>query len=789
MERTWAFDLAGIPAGMAVWPGRISIPIPRGEVYADFQVQRPDGSPVPAQARTRVPWPDGSPRWVQLDFQANGAGRHIVRAGRAASGVVLPLQVKRTGSAVTVSVGRLRVTLDPAAGDPVRGIHWEGHALAGTAEFGVVRVTDDEGRVYAPAGVEAWTVEAEGPQRLQVSWETEHRDAAGRRSLDARFRVEFLAGVEGFRLTYQFFHRLPGHDYLPVRRLDAAFALSGLGDGRALVVQPAHSMLGQNRVARVNHAVPILIDATQARAHVDDVACLDDDFAYPPFYSSQFAVGSAVALEGKGVAMTAAMRFLEDQRPKTVDVAPGVVAVGIWPERAGLLRLPQGRSSQHRFAFLFTGPDAVDALLVAPDAAYLEPAPGWLHAADSAAAGATWDAPRLFTGKEPGAGLFHDYIARATARYQVAGAMFDFGDSPHNPYSNTYNGLGMRPHGEKPTREWPFAAGLGGGIANPLPSLVPVQTMRPVWANNEYDAIYGLALQALRTRSLAVLRKLTAVARHQIEVDFVHYSDHWQQHRGTPCHTFDHTACSTAYPSHQWTQGLYYYYCMTGDDDVPEVVRAICDYNLRWLAEPGLQLQHYFNRELGWAVMAYVFGYELTGDARYRDAARDLIRELARIGQGDDFGEQFGKSGAYVAPNERQLGTCFAVNTILMGVCLYHKATGEEWARALLERWVHVGFANYNDKATGPKVVDMFPECIAYLHELTGDPRLLEESLWAVRLFMLGYANPWGMPNSHGIEPLDGKLYGRVYRGLVHNISACARAGLLPRLEAQFVGV
>ncbi|MHB9105685.1 MAG: hypothetical protein ACYDCO_01400 [Armatimonadota bacterium] len=508
----------------------------------------------------------------------------------------------------------------------------------------------------------------------------------------------------------------------------------------------------------------------------------------PPFYSSQYTVGSAVALEGEGVAMTVAMRFLEDQRPKTVGLAPCAVSVGIWPERAGLLRLPQGRSSQHRFAFLFTDPAAVEAYLCGPNAAYMEPASCWLATADSVHAGPTWDAPRLFTGDEPGAGLFHHYCARATARYRVAGNMFDFGDSPHSPYSNSYNGLGMRPHGEQPARELPFTAGLAGWPVDPLTSLVPVETMRPVWANNEYDAIYGLALEALRTRSAAVLRKLTAVARHQIEVDFVHYSDHWQQHRGTPCHTFDHTACSTAYPSHQWTQGLYYYYCLTGDDDVPEVVRAICDYNLRWLAEAGLQAQHYFNRELGWAVIAYVFGYELTGDVRYKDAASALLRDLVRFGQGDDFAEQVEQCPDYTAPNEQLLGTSFAVNTILMGACLYHKATGEAWAHELLERWVHIGFANYNDKATGSKLVDMFPECFAYLYELNGDPRLLEESLWALTLFMCGWDNPWGLPDKHSIEPLDAKIYGRVYRGLVHNVSACARAGLLQRVEAGVLG-
>jgi len=786
MVSEWRFTVDALPAGQ--WPARVSIPTPQGEGSGKaYAVRRPDGSVTPAQARALTAWPDGSPRWVQLDFQANGPGECTAMEGSGDTAAALPVSAWEEGGAYTVSVGRLQATLDPARGTPTGRIVWDGRELA--SSFGAFRVADEGLRYYTPVGARSVTVEASGPNRFQLSWETEHRDAAGNTSLSVRFRVEFLAGVEGFVLSYQFFHKLPGHDYLHLREIKADFALPALAGGHGVVVQESYSSMGQRRAARLRNTVPILVDNTQACPYVESLASLGDDYQYPFFFNSAYTVAPHVALEGDGVAMIIAPRSLEDQRPKTVDVSPGIVSVGIWPERAGELMLPQGRSSGHQFAFLFTdaGPRAVDDLLFSGQAPYLEPALGWLYPADSAVAGPTWDAARLFTGAEPGAALFGYYLSGATHRYVLASGMFDFGDSPHAGYTQTYVSIGFRPRGIKPTKEVPMRAGLGSTAYSHL-SRVPVETLEPVWANNEYDAIYGLALETLRTKSRANLRMLRAVSRHQIEVDFVHYSDHWQQHRGTPCHTYDHTACSTAYPSHQWTQGLYYYYCLTGDDDVPEVVCAICDFNLNWLAQPELQIMHYFNREIGWAIIALVFGYELTGDEKYRQAAKTLIEEMKLAAQREDFDELVKKSSSYVAQNEKQLGSNFAVNTILMGVCLYHKATGEEWAKDLLLRWVRIGFENYNDKSTGPKIVDMFSECFGYAYELTGDSRYLEASLWQLPMFMLGFNNPWGVPSAHAAGELDAKLYGRVYRGLAHYLSACAKAGLLPRVEKQFMG-
>ena len=133
------------------------------------------------------------------------------------------------------------------------------------------------------------------------------------------------------------------------------------------------------------------------------------------------------------------------------------------------------------------------------------------------------------------------------------------------------------------------------------------------------------------------------------------------------------------------------------------------------------------------------------------------------------------------------LGRAFAVNTIPLAVKAYHQATGEDWARGLLVEWVDHGMPGYNDRASGPKIHDLFPESLCYVHELTGQARYLEETLWHLHAFMLGYAPAcWASTGTN--EMLDGKLYGRVYRGLVMYLSTCAKAGLLKKAEDMLLG-
>lgn len=771
MNLHWKIAVTPNTSGVNPWPARVSVPLPRGTKHNSFSIKRPDGQIVPAQSRELVRWADGSPRWVQLDFQATQAGDHVVSAGNAPTHVggyspSSPVQAKREGDKFSIGVGRMTLSLAPNAASPIESVKWNGRELGGSSKFTAV---DSKGKPFplAKGTARNITVEADGPHRYQVSWETHHAE----KRLDVRFRVEVLAGIEGFSLSYQFFHKLPKHDTLRFRSLHAEFPFSSLKRAQPVVAQSSYGNIGLPRFVRPKHPVTMHVDRTRYGPYAKTSAELDDEFDYPPFLANtNLGTGNAVALEGNDVAVVFAMREFELQRPKLLTIEPGGFSVGIWPQEAGTLTLPQGRSKRQVFCFRFceSKPDSVEALLANPASCLLEPSVCWLDKADSVHAGATWDQPRLLTGAEPGAAFFSNLLSTATKRWETIPEMFDYGDTVDTGYAISYPSQGRTPGSNAQYTFTSHTMVLHGHFHTP-------DHLPPVWSNNEYDAIYCLALEAIRARDLNALRKLGAAARHQIEVDFVHYSDHWQQHRSTPQHSYDHTSLMSSIPSHQWTQGLYYYYALTGDDDAPEIIRAICDYNLQFLERDEVSFGLYFNRELGWALIALVFGYEATADARYLAMSKRIIEKLQKDASRTD-----------VSLNATGLGGGFNVNTIPIGVKAYYQATGEEWAKKPLLEWIEFGMKNFNDKSTGVKFSELFPETFCYVCELTGDNRYLKDSIWQLRMLFHGFGSlDW--LESMG-RPLATKLYTRNYRGLVFYLSALARAGMLENEERRLIG-
>lgn len=775
MPLSWKIHVAS-SSSVAPWPARVSVPLPRGTTPAGFSITRPDGSTSPAQSRALTRWPDGTPRWVQLDFQTSQAGGHVAHPVAAEGTPALPVEARREGDKFQIRVGRLRFSLDPNSSSPIATVAWSGRDLGASSRFEALTLAGEVQGIATGAARDI-QVEAEGPHRFQISWETRHEP----RGLDARFRVEALAGVEGFTLSYQFFHKVPKHDTLTFRSLRAEFPFTALEGGHSLVMQSCHGNIGLRRFVRPNHPVTMHVDGARYSAHVKASAELDDDFDYPPFLRDvNLDTGTAVALEGRDAAVIFTMHDFELQRPKTLTVRAGRVEAGIWPVEAGTLVVPQGRSKRQVFAFRFCDPDpkATESWIANPAACRIEPALCWLDKADSVHAGASWDQPRLFDGSEPGAAWFSHILQIATGMWESVPEMFDYGDTVDTGYTLAYPSTGRVP---MKTPRFHFAATTRMAHSH----FHTFDHLPPVWSNNEYDAIYCLAQEAIRVRDAGAFKKMCAAARHQLEVDFVHYSDHWQQHRSTPQHSYDHTTLMSSIPSHQWTQGLYYYFALTGDDDVPEVVRAICDFDLSFLERDEVSFGLYFNRELGWALVALVFGWEMTADKRYLEMSRKIIRKLEKDAGRTDFTDAKSAVAGMIGLNATGLGGGFNVNTIPLGVKVYHQATGEEWAEKLLHDWVAFGMKNFNDRSTGVKFTELFPETFCYVCERTGETRWLEESLWQLRLFLIG-SNSLGWLDSRN-RALTTKEYTRVYRGLSHYLSALARMGMLAKLEKELM--
>ncbi len=655
-KNIWKACVVNFPHGEKIWPCRISIPVHPDSRICVFSVRRPDGSVVPAQSRTIVEYHSGSPRWIQLDFTGNGNGLYRILNKPCTAKNVNPLSISRNDDGFEVQSGSLKLVLNKKISFPIQSIIWKDTNLTCPDERWSFSA-DVNGKKFdiSSGTIKNFSVESCGENRFQVSWESFHKNPQTKKKLlRCRFRLEMLAGIEGFSLSYQFFHCLAGIPFIDIKSITCNFVFPSLDD-ETLVLQEMYGNFALQKIVKTKQKIDIFLDKSRFRPYVKDPEILGDFFDYPIFLQNfNDSVGETIGIKNKETVLLCSMRDFVHQRPKSITVKPASISFGIWPEFAEILHLQQGMSKRSVFDFFFFDGEDPVVLNALKKENSLEPVWCFVEPDDSKTAGRTWHQDLLFSEKQSEAGIFSSLLSGATARFHTISEMFHYGDTPDEGYTRYYASSGRFP-AFKEKKDVYFDT--SGGVYDIQ------QGLEPVWSNNEYDAIYCLALEFLRSKNFSVFKRLVSAARHQIEVDFVHYSDSWQQHRSTPQHSYCHTRTMSSLPSHQWTQGLYYYYVLTGDDDIPEIIRAICDFDMTYFNRTIYKFNNFFNREYGWAVMAFVYGYEATGYRPYIEKAAALIKDLEKNTEPEQA---------------KVFGLGFYPNTVLLGLMAYHQATGEK---------------------------------------------------------------------------------------------------------------
>jgi hypothetical protein len=185
--------------------------------------------------------------------------------------------------------------------------------------------------------------------------------------------------------------------------------------------------------------------------------------------------------------------------------------------------------------------------------------------------------------------------------------------------------------------------------------------------NNQYDAIYGMLIQYLRSGDRRWFQLMRDLARHVIDIDIYHTQDDRPDYNGGLFWHTDHyvdaaTASHRSYsranrdthggrhygggPSneHNYTTGLLYYYFMTGDSAARDAVCSLADWVinmdqgwralLSWFdrrptgtASATVNRQYHGpGRGAGNSINALIDAYLLTREGRYLATAEALIR-------------------------------------------------------------------------------------------------------------------------------------------------------------------
>lgn len=663
-------------------PVSTGIPLPRAAVkdLSTLCVTGPDGAAVPAQFETLATWPDGSVKWVLVDFFADcpaggKAGYFLSDSGKRPESMPM-LGLEQSADAVTVETGVMRCRLDRKNFDLFSSV-WLDHDRDGNfsdservtpliPEPGI-NLIDSHGREISSrwGKIESFELEASGPVRATLAVKGALGDTDSEPFLRYTARLHFYAGSGLVRVFFTLENHnptmpLPGSHWVLGRPGNVFFADLSLsaqldfhgpiqlsvGDGSREILDRVvltgtggiyqESSGGENWFHRnhMNHLGKIPMRFRGAETFLDGVKTdqVNRPDAWLHVADRQF--GLAIAL-----------RHFWQNFPKALSASPdGTVRVGLWPEEfLSLHELQGGEIKTHEMAFFFhTGPQGSNRRenrVATAMGSFHKPlyvrAPVQVFLASGFFDDAVAYAPKRFSTYE---------------RYQQAAIVSE----PVNLVADmeTIDEYGWRNFGDT----W---------AKNETDKSRGPHTGRQVVShfNLEYDFGYGMLFQSLRTLGSApeLSRKwwnlAEAALRHESDIDVYHttkdpqsrgvynggkytHTQHGVEaglatHRGGPrIHWFG----TLRWPwgeggapesGHFNTRGQMCYYYLTGDRRVLESAVEQTDLVYRKVSQDVFAQINQTSREAGNNLQILTDAYLHTWDEKYRVAAEKVLNSTA----------------------------------------------------------------------------------------------------------------------------------------------------------------
>lgn len=598
------------------WPVTSGIPLAQGELDSDRRTALfdTDGKEVPLQTEVLNRWPDGTIRWLLLDFQvdlaANESKKLALRYGPEIdrSAVSDPIVLFARNINPTLTTGPLRVELSPdsfrlldavwidADGD---GRFADAERLTRGQGAGIVLTTPDGEHFRADLAQAVMIFEQFGPLRACVRIEGNHRADKGGKMFRYVIRLHAFRGRPFVKIDYTFINDCQNRDMTPIDSIEVVFKTGGKSQDAIVLDSKA--------------AKPSLL------FQVDDQKYEVNEEQAGRRAPGWAAVGSSIGGLAVGV------RDFWQNWPKSLQVAPGQLRVGLCPDfepglydgrplieeakhtyylRDGVYTLRVGVARTHQmWARFFTGDPQINELngffraIEQPLLAQCSPAYVSLT-------GVLGRCPPADPNK------YHGYDAWLDAMFRQ-----------HLDDQEKIRENGMLNFGD-----WWHLEKFGGG-----------------WGNQEYDTSHNFMQQYLRSGDRRYFDRARQGAMHLMDVDVLHAANRfvrktdmaddaqpgqfWLHQLGHTGGYYDGTAPLKIRKDlqlghlqdtgHVWIGGLCDTYLLTGDRRMLDVAKLAAD---RVASECPTPYTNHI-RGIGWPLNLMITAYETTGEERYLAAA------------------------------------------------------------------------------------------------------------------------------------------------------------------------
>jgi hypothetical protein len=630
-------------------PVTCGIPFPRAALSdpACLALRDGEGNPVPLQVRVLDRWPDGSARWLLLDWQANVLGSARYRLLPEGGSPLPPaggIRANVNAENAVIDTGTARFQVDAQGPFPFSAVTLSGLSAIDPGQTGFV-VEDESGRSYRPHS-RRMELEEAGPLRACLLLEGD-LTAAGMEPLgEFTARLHFFAGSATVRF---------GLTLRNPRKADHPGGLWDLGNGGSVYVRDASFIVAlpvgdgpatvrcspePGEVFETAEALELYQDSSgganwKSSNHLSRHRVVPNSFCgYRLRLDSRERMGRratpAVVLQRGPQTIALAMPYFWQNFPKAIEGSARRLVLRLFPRQyADVHEIQGGEQKTHTFSVAF-GPDTVTEEPLA-----------WCRAPSLARATPEW------------------YCAAGVVPYLTPRA-----EDPHPEYLQLVDaaieGEDTFEHKREVVDEygWRHFGDIYGDHeavfhTGPAPLVSHY--------NNQYDPIGGFACQFLRSGDARWWRQMDELAGHVIDIDIYHTDrDKSAYNHGLFWHTFHYVDADTgthrSYPrrarvcgggpgnEQNYTTGLMLHHFLTGDTASREAAIGLARWVIdredgrktvfRWLdrgptgmaSASRTPLYHGPGRGSANSVAALLDGYRLTGETAFLAKGEELIR-------------------------------------------------------------------------------------------------------------------------------------------------------------------